>query len=121
MIMMTDARVMSIDELKAFLASSNVLTFKGNSRGETYAWIERTLRTYIYFSSPPSEKGPIRSYMQKITGISAAQLIRLINQFRRTRQTRYIDLTTHQAIPLSRKINLHRSLPVFGLVPTLAV
>ena len=26
--MLTDARVMSIDELKAFLASSDVLTFK---------------------------------------------------------------------------------------------
>jgi len=33
--MMTDARVMSIDDLKAFLASSDVLTFKGNSREET--------------------------------------------------------------------------------------
>jgi hypothetical protein len=51
--MMTDARVMSIDELKAFLASSNVLTFKGSSREETYSWIERTLGTYSYFSRPP--------------------------------------------------------------------
>lgn len=40
--MMTDARVMSIDELKAFLASSYVFTFKGNSQEEIYAWIERT-------------------------------------------------------------------------------
>lgn len=32
--MMTDARVMSIDELKAFLASSDVLTFKGNLTGK---------------------------------------------------------------------------------------
>ncbi|MCK4600044.1 hypothetical protein KAU37_09540, partial [Candidatus Bipolaricaulota bacterium] len=85
---MTDARVMRIDELKAFLASSDVLTFKGNSREETYAWIERTLRTYSYFSRPRSEKGLIRSYMQKMTGMSASQLTRLINQFRRTRQVR---------------------------------
>ena len=42
----------SIDELKAFVASSDVMTFKGNSREETYAWIERTLRTYSYFSRP---------------------------------------------------------------------
>jgi hypothetical protein len=33
-LMMTDTRVMSIDELNAFLASSDVLTFKGNSREE---------------------------------------------------------------------------------------
>ena len=86
--MMTDARVMSIDELKAFLASSDVLTFKGNSREETYGWIERVLRTYRYCSRPRSEKGLIRSYMQKMTGISASQLTRLIGQFRRTRHVR---------------------------------
>jgi len=74
--MMTDARlpvptrqtgVTSIDELKAFLCSSDVLTFKGNSREETYGWIERVLRTYRYCSRPRSEKGLIRSYMQKMT------------------------------------------------------
>jgi hypothetical protein len=33
-LMMTDTRVMSIDELNAFLASSDVFTFKGNLREE---------------------------------------------------------------------------------------
>jgi hypothetical protein len=74
--MMTDTRVMSIDELKAFLASSAVFTFKGNSREEIYAWIERTLRGYSYFSRPRSEKGLIRSYMEKITGISTIDFYR---------------------------------------------
>jgi len=87
-LMMTDARVMSIDELKAFLCSSDVLTFKGNSRVETYGWIERVLRTYHYCSRPRSEKGLIRSYMQKMTGISASQLTRLIDKFRRTSHVR---------------------------------
>lgn len=72
--MMTDACVMSIGELKAFLSSSDVLTFKGNSQEETYSWIERTLRTYRYFSRPRSEKGLIRSYMQKMTGISGCSV-----------------------------------------------
>jgi len=72
--MMTDARVMSIDELKAFLASSDVFTFKGNSREEIYAWIERTLRGYR--SRPRLEKGLLRRYMRKITGISNSQLTR---------------------------------------------
>jgi len=67
-LMMTDARVMRIDELKAFLASNGVLVFKENLREEIYAWIEHTLRTYSYFSRPRSEKGLIRSYMQKIMG-----------------------------------------------------
>jgi len=81
--MMVDRRVMDIGELKAFLASSDVLTFKGNSREEIYAWIELTLRSYKYRSRPRSEKGVLRQYMQKITGISRSQLTRLITQFRR--------------------------------------
>ena len=93
--MMTDARVMSTDELKAFLAASDMLMFKGNSREETYAWIERTLRNYSYTSRPRSEKGLIRSYMQKMTGISASQLTRLIGQFRRTRHVRVYTYKRH--------------------------
>jgi len=84
--MMTDARVMSIDELNAFLASSDVFTFKGNSREEVYAWIERTLRGYSYRSRPRLEKGLLRRYMRKMTGISNSQLTRLIAQFRRSGQ-----------------------------------
>ena len=38
--MMTDRRVMDIDELKAFLASSDVFTFKGSSREENYVWMK---------------------------------------------------------------------------------
>ena len=93
--MLTDTRRMSIDELKAFLTSSNVLTFKGNSREETYAWIERTLCAYGYLSRHRSEKGLIRAYMQKITGMSASQLTRLIRQFRCTRHVRVHTYKRH--------------------------
>jgi len=72
-LMTTDAHVMRIEELKTFLSSSSVLTFKGSSRAETYAWIERTLRSYRYLSRPRVEKGLIQRYMQKITGISFSQ------------------------------------------------
>ena len=42
-------------------------TFTGNSREETYVWIERTLRTYGYLTrsrivSPPSTPGKISCY-----------------------------------------------------------
>ena len=79
--MMADKRVMDIDELKAFLASSDVFTFKGGSREEIYAWIEHTLHSYNYRSRPRSEKGVIRRYMRKMAGISCSQLTRLITQF----------------------------------------
>ena len=52
LMMMIDKRVMDIDELEVFLASSEVFTFKGTSREEIYAWIEHTLRSYDYRSRP---------------------------------------------------------------------
>ena len=93
--MMVDRRVMDIGELKALLASSDVLTFKGNSREEIYAWIELTLRSYKYRSRPRLEKGVLRQYMQKITGISCSQLTRLITQFRRSGHVRVRPYQRH--------------------------
>jgi len=93
--MMADKRVMDIGELKALLASSDVLTFKGSSREETYAWIERTLRSYNYRSHPRSEKGMLRQYMLKMTGISNSQLTRLITQFRRSGHVRVQPYKRH--------------------------
>jgi len=65
--MTTDAHAMGIHELKAFLVSSDVLTFKGL----------------------------IRSYMQKITGMSVSQLTRLIGKFRRTSHVRVCPYRWH--------------------------
>ena len=93
--MMTDKRVMNIGELKALLASSDVLTFKGSSREEIYAWIERTLRSYKYSSRPRSEKGVLRRYMRKMTGISNSQLTRLISQCRRSGHVRVRPYKRH--------------------------
>ena len=95
MLMMVDRRVMDIGELEALLASSDVLTFKGGSREETYAWIERTLRSYKYRSRPRLEKGVLRRYMRKMTGISNSQLTRLITQFRRSGHVRVRPYKRH--------------------------
>ncbi len=58
--MMDDARVMTMEELAAFLESSDAATFKGRSRKENYAWIELTLRRYGYEALPRAEKGLLR-------------------------------------------------------------
>jgi len=75
--MMTDKRVMDIGELKALLASSNVLTFKGRSQEESHAWIKR------------------RRYRCKITGISNSQLTRFITLFRRSGHVRVRPYKRH--------------------------
>lgn len=94
--MMRDSRPMSADELQSFLRSSEALTFRGQSRAETYAWIEKTLHQYNYPSCPRTEKGLLRRYLQKMTGYSPAQLTRLIAQFRRTGQVRERPYQRHR-------------------------
>lgn len=80
----SDSRVMTMEELAAFLQSSKTLSFRGKTRQETYAWIEETLRVYGYGSRPRAEKGLLRQYLGKMSGYSRAQLTRLIAQYRRT-------------------------------------
>ncbi len=94
--MMKDSRPMSSDELRSFLHSSEALAFTGQSRAQTYAWIERTLRQYNYLSRPRAEKGLLRQYLGKMTGLSAAQLTRLIAQFRRTAGVRLSPYQRHR-------------------------
>jgi len=80
-LMMNDTCVMSMEELQAFLNSSDGLKFSGCSRPEAYGWIEKTLRQYQYLTRPRVEKGLLRQYLQKMSGYSPAQLTRLIDQF----------------------------------------
>ncbi len=94
--MMNDARVMTMEELAAFLETSDAVTFKGRSREENYAWIEGTLRRYAYASLPRAQKGMLRRYLEKMTGYSQAQLSRLIAQYRRTGHVRLAEYQRHR-------------------------
>jgi len=85
---MSDSRRMTIEELRAFLKSSGTLSFRGKTRRETYAWVEKTLRQYKYLSRSRAEKGWLRQYLGKMTGYSPAQVTRLIAQYRRTGHVR---------------------------------
>ncbi len=94
--MVSDTRVMTMEELAAFLLSSGNVSYRRKRRSETYAWIENTLRRYGYPSRPRQEKGLIRKYLEKMTGYSPAQLSRLIAQYRRTGHVRLPDYQRHR-------------------------
>ena len=49
------------------------------SRAEAYAHVERTLRQFSYWKLPKkAERGLLRTYLQRTTGLSRAQVARLI-------------------------------------------
>jgi len=69
---------MSLEQIRAFLDASEPVQFAGKSRKETYQWVEKTLRGQDYGRLSRAEKGLVRRYVAKITGLSRAQLTRLI-------------------------------------------
>ena len=54
--------------------------FAGHGRAEVYAWIGKTLAEQNYRQQSREGKGLLRTYVLKMTGLSRAQVTRLIGQ-----------------------------------------
>src|SRR5262249_49048981 len=78
---MGDAESLSREQIREFLKSSEPIEFAGCGREEKYAWVERVLRAQSYGELGKRERGIVRSYVRKVTGMSAAQATRLIRVF----------------------------------------
>lgn len=72
---------MSLEGIRAFLAASETVEFAGQKREEIYRWVERTLREQDYGRLGRAEKGLVRQYVGKMTGLSRAQVARLIRSY----------------------------------------
>ena len=72
---------LSIEEMQAFLDASEAVQFEGRKRMEIYAWVDRLLRAQQYERLARRAKGVVRQYAQKMTGLSRAQVTRLIGQY----------------------------------------
>ena len=77
-ISMDDSEATSLEQIRAFLAGSGEVRFTGQRRDEVYAWTERTLVRHQYASLSKREKGLVRQYVARMTGLSRAQVTRLI-------------------------------------------
>jgi hypothetical protein len=78
---MDDSEATSLEQIRAFLAGSGEVQFAGQRREEIYAWTERTLVRHSYASLKRREKGLLRRYVARMTGLSRAQVTRLIARY----------------------------------------
>lgn len=78
---MDDSRTTSLEQVRAFLAGGGEVRFAGQSRVEVYDWTERTLVRFEYAGLGKPEKGLIRQYLARMTGLSRAQTARLIASY----------------------------------------
>jgi hypothetical protein len=81
---MDDSEATSLEQIRAFLAGSGEVRFAGQKREEVYAWTERTLQQHQYAGLSKQEKGLLRRYVARMTGLSRAQVTRLISGYAET-------------------------------------
>ena len=74
---------MSLEQIQAFLDGSDEVEFKGQKREEVYGWVDQTLRQQRFEGLIRSERGLVRRYVEKMTGLSRAQTTRLITVYLR--------------------------------------
>ncbi|HUA63872.1 MAG TPA: integrase [Verrucomicrobiae bacterium] len=78
---MDDSEATSLEQVRAFLAGSSEVRFIGQKRAEVYGWIERTLVRFEYAGVGKRDKGLVRRYLARMTGLSRAQVTRLIARY----------------------------------------
>jgi transposase InsO family protein len=81
---MDDSEAGSLEQIRAFLAGSGEVRFAGQRREEVYGWVEGTLVRQQYASLGRPGKGLVRSYIARMTGLSRAQVTRLITAYAET-------------------------------------
>jgi transposase InsO family protein len=74
---------LSLEQIQAFLDGSEEVGFKGQNREEVDGWVNQTLRQQGYEGRKRSERGWVRRYVEKMTGLSRAQTTRLITVYLR--------------------------------------
>jgi hypothetical protein len=90
---MDDSEATSLEQIEAFLAGSCGVRFAGQKRHDVYAWTERTLVRHQYAGLGKREKGLVRRYVSRMTGLSRAQVTRLIAGYSKTGR---VKATTYQ-------------------------
>src|ERR1700688_1507137 len=97
---MDDSEATSLEQIEAFLAGSGGVRFAGQERDEVYAWTERTLVRHQYPGLSKREKGLLRRYVSQMTGLSRAQVTRLIAGYS---DTGHVKAATYQRMKFAAR------------------
>jgi len=76
----------SLEQIRAFVEGSAELGFEPPDRKALYGWMTEELRRFGYARLGKSDKGLIRQYLARVSGLSRAQLTRRLAQFVQTGQ-----------------------------------
>jgi len=105
---MDDSRATNLEQIRALVDANGVVRFAGQRREEVYNWVERTLVRHEYARLRRPDKGVLRRYLGQMTGLSRAQVTRLITGYQETgrvmaapyQRTRFATLYTAADVDL---------------------
>jgi transposase InsO family protein len=76
-----EAEKLSLEEIRQLLEASEGIRFAGVKRAQVYSWIELVLCEQEYARQGKASRGLLRRYIEKMTGMSRAQVTRLIGRY----------------------------------------
>jgi transposase InsO family protein len=79
---------LSLEQIRAFLQASQEVRFEATEREEVYGWVTRTLCHQQYWKQKREAKGLLRRYIATMTGLSRAQVTRLIARYQKDGQVK---------------------------------
>ena len=79
---MQNAEALTGERMEEFLKGSEAIEFQGQNRAEVYGWVERVLVAQEYVAQGKKQRGIVRAYIVKVTGLSMPQATRLIRKYR---------------------------------------
>lgn len=86
--MMMDAGRLNLAQMAAFVAGTVAVEFDLEDRAARYGFIGRVLKRFEYVGLRRGDKGVVRQFLEKVTGLGRAQVTRLVRQWRERGQLR---------------------------------
>ena len=77
-------RLRTVEQIRGFLHGNGEVGFTPLDRDEAYGFVRRTLVRLDYDALGRAGKGVVREFVGKATGLSRAQVTRLVGQYRAT-------------------------------------
>jgi hypothetical protein len=77
------AGLQTLAQVRAFVEGNAPVSFTLTDRTAAHQWMTDTLKRFHYGHCTRADKGLLRCYLAKVTGLSRAQVTRVIRQFRR--------------------------------------
>ena len=88
MISVHETEKLSLQQIEQFLLAAKEVRFEASQREQIYGWVERLLCQQEYVGQGRRARGLLRRYLGKMTGLSRAQLTRLVGRYLATGRVR---------------------------------